>query len=125
MSKKKAKKMSLGKALKAARGSMRQGDLAEAIGEVQATISRWESGPPEPPLSAIQAIEKATGKPQGFILRLVGAVGDVPDVPVAIASDDRLDDEGKRLLMLAYRGAVSQAEEARQKTASRRKQAAD
>lgn len=60
----------LGKKIKLARieHDMTQGDLAEAIGALQKSISRYETGLALPTLETLEKIAKALKKPFGYFL---------------------------------------------------------
>jgi putative transcriptional regulator len=60
----------LGKKIKLARieHDMTQGDLAEAIGALQKSISRYETGTSLPSLETLEKIAKTLKKPFGYFL---------------------------------------------------------
>lgn len=94
--------MSLGRALRAARGARTQTEIAELLGVGQNTVSDWERDRSVPPLEHITALELAAGRPRGWALRLAGHVDDVVDVRSAIAADPELDDIGRELVLDVY-----------------------
>ncbi len=60
----------LGKKIKLARieHDMTQGDLADAIGALQKSISRYETGASIPTLETLEKIAKILKKPFGYFL---------------------------------------------------------
>ncbi len=60
----------LGKKIKLARVEMdmTQGDLAKAIGALQKSISRYETGSSVPSLETLEKISKILKKPYGYFL---------------------------------------------------------
>lgn len=93
-------------AVRSARGAMTQRQLAAALRVDQSKVSRWERGIMEPTLDEIAAIEKATGRPRGWILVACGSVGDVASVEQAVAADAQLKDDWRAHVLDAYRAAV-------------------
>src|SRR5690606_7530535 len=75
---------------------LRQGDLADALGIDQGTVSRWTRGLQRIDLDYFPAIDKALGRPTGYLLRKAGYVADSVDTLTSIDLDPRLDDEARR-----------------------------
>lgn len=94
-------------------GRLRQIDLAERLGVDQTAISRWARGANRPQLEELAAIEEACGRPRGYILRLAGFVDEIVDVESAVAADPRLNDEGRRTVLITYRAVVEASAETR------------
>lgn len=118
----------LGRAMREARGSMTQQALADVLNEAldtpettrrfsrrnreaitQSTISRWESGANPPNLGDIFMVEAACGRPLGSVLVRAGFIDDIASVPLAIAGDPDLDEEGRSFVSTAYEAARDQA----------------
>lgn len=98
--------MNIGEAIRHAYGTSTQADLAAALGVTQGAVSKWVRGDLSPSLEQLAAIEVATGRPRGFILRCAGFVEDVTTVESALLNDPAISDDSRDLLMIAYRGAV-------------------
>lgn len=97
--------INLGKAIRTARGTMTQGDLAQALGTDQPVISKWERGERRPSLEELHAIEQATGRRRGFILITAGCVDDVVTVNDAIDVAP-IKDHAKTYLKSMYEQAL-------------------
>jgi transcriptional regulator with XRE-family HTH domain len=91
---------------KAALDGHRQQDVADAVGVRQNTVSRWNTGRSLPrDLDTIEAVERACGRPPGFILAV--ALGlQVTTVEEAIAMDPMLSDFGRRVVLSTYLAAL-------------------
>lgn len=74
----------------------------------QSVISRWENESPgrAPDLDDLAALEDALDLPRGGLLVRSGFVAEVVSVELAVMTDQRLDDQGRQLLINAYRGLV-------------------
>lgn len=94
-------------------GRFTQSELARLLGVAQNSVSRWATGDVEPCLDDIAAIEQVCGVGRGHILRSAGFVVDHHDVESALASDHRLDDARRELLLAAYQLAVEHTASAR------------
>lgn len=99
-----ALRVRLGDAIRQARGDWTQAQLAEAIGVDQPTVSKWEAAKMLPSIEDVVAVEKATGRPGGFVFRSAGLVDEVVDIPSAIAAAD-LTDKARAILLGAFRAA--------------------
>ena len=95
----------LGSAIRRARGTMTQTDLAQALGLDQPKISKWERDKDRPSLEDIQAIEDATGARRGFILISAGCVEEVLTVEDALAVSP-ISDGDRELVLAAYEHAL-------------------
>lgn len=96
----------------------RQVELAEALGTTQPAISAWITGRSEPAADLVFACEVVTGVGPGALSRHLGylpldAVGAPPRVEDLVANSDQLDDDGKHLVLTAWRAAVRHARELR------------
>jgi transcriptional regulator with XRE-family HTH domain len=60
--------VTLGPAIRRARGRTTQQQLAELLETDQGRISKWERGHHRPTLEEIRSVERALGRPDGFIL---------------------------------------------------------
>lgn len=94
-------------------GRLTQRELAGHLGVAQNTVSRWATGEVEPRLDDIAAIEVACGLVNGHILRASGYVDDEFDPMSAVASDHRLDNARRDLLLATYTAALAQSERLR------------
>jgi transcriptional regulator with XRE-family HTH domain len=74
---------------------MKQEDLATAVGTDQPTVSKWERGIIRPSLEYLRAVERATGRPPGFVFVAAGLVELPQSTEDAIAMDTRLSDAAK------------------------------
>ena len=90
-------------------GRLTQRELAGHLGVAQNTVSRWATGEVEPRLDDIAAIERACGLVPGHVLRAAGYVADDLDPMAVVASDHRLDNPRRELLLATYRAALEQA----------------
>ena len=98
--------VTLGRAIKAARGALKQDALAKAVGTDQPTVSKWERGLVRPSLEDISAVEQATLRPRGWVLIAAGLVDGVTTTLAAIEADAALDDRSRQMLRLVYQAAV-------------------
>jgi len=64
--------MTIPEAMRAARGRMTQTQLGDAVGLPQSSISDIERGARAVTVDELVAIERATGRPPGWILRAIG-----------------------------------------------------
>lgn len=100
--------MTIGAALRSARGSRTQTAVGEAMDPQakQPTISGWESDTAAPTLDQIAEFEHACGRPRGFVLRLAGYVEDPTNTRDAIAADPLLEEGIRSTLLTIYETAV-------------------
>lgn len=104
------RRQALASAIRAAyAGRLTQRELAGHLGVAQNTVSRWATGEVEPRLDDIAAIEVACGLVNGHILRASGYVDDEFDPMSAVASDHRLDNSRRELLLATYAAALAQS----------------
>lgn|GEM_PF-1979164 len=104
------RRQALAEAIRAAySGRLTQRELAGHLGVAQNTVSRWATGEVEPRLDDIAAIEVACGLVNGHILRSSGYVDDDFDPMTAVASDHRLDNARRELLLATYAAALEQS----------------
>lgn len=108
-------RMTIGAALRNARGEHTQTDIAERLGVGQNTVSDWERDRSLPGLDQITAFDQACGRPRGWTLRVAGYVDELVDVPTAVASDPALDDVGRTVIVDLYRIWVERADGARKR----------
>lgn len=94
-------------------GRLTQRELANHLGVAQNTVSRWATGEVEPRLDDIASIEVACGLVNGHILRASGYVDDDVDPMSVVASDHRLDNSRRELLLATYSAALAQSERMR------------
>lgn len=97
--------MDLGRAVDKARAKMSQTELGKAIGVSQPVISEIISGKQNLSVLQMAAIEKATGRPPGYILRAAGYLTDL-DTAAAIESDPNIDDGARRAVLGTYHSAL-------------------
>lgn len=109
------RKVSVGPAIRQARGDMTQTTLADAVGVDQPTVSRWERDEQRPSLEQLAAVDAATGRQRGFVLIAAGLVQGVQSVEAALATDTTLDDEQRRFVLNAYRAGVAQSKTKRRR----------
>lgn len=104
--------MTLGQAVRACRdGRATQVQVIERVAELgltlgQTTLSSYERGETVPTVVMSAAIERACGRPLGWIAIQAGYVTDVCTVPEAIAVDPKLDDIGRGIVTAAYQSQV-------------------
>lgn len=112
--------MDLGRAVDKARAKMSQTELGNAIGVSQPVISEIIAGKQNLSVLQMAAIERATGRPPGYILRAAGYLVDL-DTAGAIRSDPNIDDGARRTVLGAYENAliVEGSESAARKAAKR------
>ena len=113
--------MDLGRAVDKARAKMSQTELGNAIGVSQPVISEIIAGKQNLSVLQMAAIERATGRPPGYILRAAGYLVDL-DTAGAIRSDPNIDDGARRTVLGAYENALivaARAPPARQRSAER------
>lgn len=104
----------LGAAIRACRtGRATQEEVAEKTGIGQTTLSAYERGKNTPTVLAVNAIEHACGRPDGWILVQAGLVAQTKTVPEAIAIDPALTDRERGSLLATYWGAVELAQHRR------------
>lgn len=104
------RRQALAAAIRAAyTGRLTQRELAGHLGVAQNTVSRWATGEVEPRLDDIAAIEVACGLVNGHILRASGYVDDDVDPVSVVASDHRLDNGRRELLLATYAAALEQS----------------
>lgn len=95
--------MSLSEAIRACyEDRLTQDQLAEVTGMLQSKVSRLARGETEPRLSDLKQIEKACGRPAGWIAAQAGYVAEIRTVPEAIDMDPDLDDAGRESLRNAW-----------------------
>jgi transcriptional regulator with XRE-family HTH domain len=94
----------VGEAIILALGGRSQKEVADLIGEPPSTFSRWVQGKYLPDFPDLAKIERACGRPLGFILHAAGYVDEVASVPDAVAMAPELDDGQRRIIMDVYRG---------------------
>jgi transcriptional regulator with XRE-family HTH domain len=86
------RRKALGRAIRRHRGDGPQTAMAKALGVSQGSVSAWENGTTEPPLSRIFDIETHFGLPRGTLLTEAGYIAQTassqPAIPAALA---RLD----------------------------------
>lgn len=93
----------LGQAVRACRlGRATQEEVAERTGIGQTTLSAYERGKSEPGALGLRDIERACGRPAGWIAVQAGLVLDVKSVPEAIAIDPALPEDARPGLLAAY-----------------------
>lgn len=102
--------MAIGKAIRRARGSMTQEQLAALIAVDQPTLSKWERNLQRASFEHIRAVEDATNRPRGFVLVAAGLVEKVTTVEDAIAMDPTIDDRFRDLLLTSVQGARLQVD---------------
>ena len=100
--------MELRDAIRAAIDGLSHSEVASRLGVSQPTVSRWASGETEPRFAEILRLERACGRPAGFILAAVADI-QVTTVPDAIAMDPVLTDQGRRVLLATYDALVVEA----------------
>lgn len=89
-------------------------DLADQLGVVQPTISRWEKGGRLPALELLPRFDNLLGRPRGELLRRAGYVEDDCDVITAIRSDQILGADHKLILVEVYEAILRRLQEADQ-----------
>lgn len=109
---------SLGRAIVAARGSMTQTELAERTGIDQPTISKLEKGLRRQPLTVweMQAIEAATGRGAGFILRECGYLPRTLTARQAVAAEPNLGADARVAIIGALDAALAHHETVTQRS---------
>lgn len=103
----------LGRAVRLARGDeMSQPELAMRTGIDQPTLSKLERGVRLTVLNIWEmlTIERATGRPPGWILRQAGIIAPSTSVADAVRSDPDLTTEARRILLAAHRAATGMGE---------------
>lgn len=96
----------LGRAIRACRkGRATQDEINERTGIGQSTLSSYEAGASVPTVTRVAAIERACGRPAGFILNHAGLIEVITTVLQAIEMDPDLDDGGRRAVRAYYDGA--------------------
>jgi transcriptional regulator with XRE-family HTH domain len=96
--------MELSQAIRlACEGRISQEALAATLNVAQSTISRWVRGVSSPSIEQVAALERAAGRPPGFVYREAGLVVEWSVVD-AINADPLLDEAGRAALLGAYRG---------------------
>lgn len=98
--------MTLGAAIRTARGRTTQQQLAERLGTDQTKLSKWEGDHHRPSLEELGEIERACNRPRGFILVAAGFVELPASLEAAIDVDPRLTDEGRAALRGALAGVL-------------------
>lgn len=101
--------VTIGEALRAARGAITQKVVAAAIDVEQGTISRWESDDTRPTLEQLTAFEQATDRPKGFCLIAAGYVEVPTSVPEAAAMDSSLEHDWRDMVLQSYALAVTKS----------------
>jgi transcriptional regulator with XRE-family HTH domain len=101
----------IGKALRRAISGMGHGaqsELARRTGITQPEISRLARGLRPTPLNLweMREIERAAGRPHGYILREMGYLSPVDDARVAIATSPDLDEQARRAVLATYDAMV-------------------
>lgn len=81
---------------------VRQVDVADRIGRTQTQVSKYGLGQVQPDVDIILAIEKACGRPAGWILNAAGYIATTSSVPEAVAMDASLSVEGQRAVLAVY-----------------------
>ncbi len=71
-----------------AKGSLTQQQLADRIGTTKGTISRWENGERDPPLSALYALAEALGIDAGDLF--YDPARPTPDALLRSATSEKL-----------------------------------
>jgi transcriptional regulator with XRE-family HTH domain len=99
--------VSLGAAIRTARGRTTQQQLAELLGTDQTRVSKWENNAHRPSLEEIAAIEAALGRPLGYILIRAGLVELPRSLEDSIDVDPRLDDRARAALRGALAGLLT------------------
>lgn len=102
---------------------MTQTTLGQLLGlqgeqRAQSRIAKYEGGQVPPP-ETLAAIDRALGRPLGYVLRLAGLIEDAQGVEDMVRADPDLIPSEMDTLLLAYRAAV------RRSTAARRAGSAD
>jgi transcriptional regulator with XRE-family HTH domain len=102
----------MGRAIREAMGpDMTQGDLARATGIDQPTLSKMIRGLRPSPLTVweMMTIERATGRPYGWLLGAAGITERTPGVREAVLGDSRLTASARRVLIAAHGAAVAES----------------
>lgn len=90
-----------------------QEQVAERTGIGQTTLSAYERGKSAPTALALNQIERACGRPDGWIVIQAGLIAEVRTVPEAIAVAPELDDNARSTLIRAYGGVVDHVRKVR------------
>ena len=110
--------MTLGQALRLARGKLTQREVGQLLGVDQGTVSHWEKGKGQPELDQIAAIEEAAGRPRGFTLIAAGFVEMPKTTRETIAGDPALEPGYRNLVLSAYDSAVASSATDRSRTSA-------
>lgn len=89
-----------------------QSELGEMLGDIgQSSISAWTTGNALPPdVETVFALERALRLPPGHLSKHLGFLpAKLAMVPNAVRADDRLDDDGQRIMLTTYKDLVAAA----------------
>jgi transcriptional regulator with XRE-family HTH domain len=106
----------LGKAIRAARGSLTQAQLGALLQVPQTTISRWEKGQVALDVIQVAELEQALGLEGGSLLIAAGLIPGrrtVKDVAKALLTEPNIDPALRRDLVAIYKNYVRLSKPAR------------
>ena len=92
--------------------------LSAATGIDQSLISKYARGATQPPLDALVKVDRACGRPKGYVLRLAGYVDDDLDIKAALASDPTPEPDGRGMVVRLYEMLQDDARRSRNHSAS-------
>lgn len=104
--------------MRAARGSQKQEDVAQAIGVDQPTVSRWENDQSRPSFEQVSAFEEATGRPKGYCWIAAGYVDLPAGTRETIEMDPALEPGYRDVVVTAYEAAVARSATERARTSA-------
>lgn len=98
--------VTLGAAIRTARGRVTQQELANRLDISQSRISKWEQNTHRPSLEEIRNVEDVLSRPRGFVLIRAGYVDLPQTLEEVLAVDARFDDADRDVIGFTIQGVL-------------------